>query len=106
MAGISDIIGNIKNFFQQRKEAESRPVMNPEDEGKTFGNGEFHYVISKADTMMCMSLPVVVAFRISEDFRIIGVEELTEESAESVCMFPAAKSSCELFFCMVLFTSK
>jgi hypothetical protein len=32
MAGISDIIGNIKNFFQQRKEAESRPVMKPEDE--------------------------------------------------------------------------
>ena len=43
MAGISDIIGNIKNFFQQRKEAESRPVMKPEDEGKTFGNGEFYY---------------------------------------------------------------
>ena len=43
MAGISDIIGNIKNFFQQRKEAESRPVMKPEDEGKTFGQGEFYY---------------------------------------------------------------
>ena len=43
MAGISDIIGNIKNFFQQRKEAESRPVMKPEDEGKSFGNGEFYY---------------------------------------------------------------
>ena len=43
MAGISDIIGNIKNLFQQRKEAESRPVMKPEDEGKTFGQGEFYY---------------------------------------------------------------
>ena len=45
MAGISDIIGNIKNFFQQRKETESQPspTMNPEDEGKTFGNGEFYY---------------------------------------------------------------
>jgi len=45
MAGISDIIGNIKNFFQQNKEAESQPspTMNPEDEGKTFGNGEFYY---------------------------------------------------------------
>ena len=43
MAGISDIIGNIKNFFQQRKEAESIPVMKPEDEGKTFGQGEFYY---------------------------------------------------------------
>ena len=53
-----------------------------------------------------MSLPVVVAFKISEDFRIIGVEELTEESAESVFIFPAAKISCELFFCIVLFTSK
>ena len=30
-------------FFQQRKEAESRPVMKPEDEGKTFGQGEFYY---------------------------------------------------------------
>jgi hypothetical protein len=43
MAGISDIIGNIKNFFQERKEAESKPVMKPEDEGKTFGQGEFYY---------------------------------------------------------------
>ena len=43
MAGISDIIGNIKNFFQQRKETESQPTMKPEDEGKTFGNGEFYY---------------------------------------------------------------
>ena len=43
MAGISDIIGNIKNFFQQNKEAESQPTMKPEDEGKTFGNGEFYY---------------------------------------------------------------
>jgi len=43
MAGISDIIGNIKNFFQQNKEAESQPTMKPEDEGKSFGNGEFYY---------------------------------------------------------------
>ena len=46
--------------------------------------------------MICTSLPVVVAFKTSDDFNIMGVEELTEESAESTFIFPAAKSSCEL----------
>ena len=39
MAGISDIIGNVKGWFQEKM----KPQPRPEDEGKTFGQGEFHY---------------------------------------------------------------
>ena len=39
MAGISDIIGNVKGWFQEKM----KPQPRPEDEGKTFGQGEFYY---------------------------------------------------------------
>ena len=39
MAGISDIIGNLKGWFQEKM----KPQPRPEDEGKTFGQGEFYY---------------------------------------------------------------
>ena len=37
-----------------------------------------------------MSLPVVVAFKTSDDFKINGVGELTAESAESLSILPDA----------------
>ena len=52
-----------------------------------------------------MSLPVVVAFKTSEDFKINGVGELTEESAEFWSKLPEAKISCDLLLCIVLFSS-
>ena len=39
MAGISDIIGNVKGWFQEKM----KPQPRPEDEGKTFGQGEVYY---------------------------------------------------------------
>ena len=52
-----------------------------------------------------MSLPVVVAFKTSDDFKINGVGELTEESAEFWSKLPDANISCYDFFCIVLFIS-
>ena len=54
--------------------------------------------------MMCMSLPVVVAFRISDDFKIKGLDDDIDDANPSpaIIISPVAKISLELFFCMVL----
>ena len=58
--------------------------------------------------MMCISLPVVVAFKISEDFKIKGLDADIDDANPSpeITISPVDKISLELFFCIVLFISK
>ena len=49
-----------------------------------------------------MSLPVVVAFNISDDFNIIGFVDAIDESAESVNILPVANNSCELLLKLLM----